>query len=117
LARPEIILLQLELAGLRARVLFGHVEEAGVGTRHELDLNHVGLGHSCDPRKDAENADSPPPGQAPGAEPGNAAGVKQGQGLRPWTPPRGVAPWIPTKGGALGTLFLGVGHGRGDWAG
>ena len=57
---------------------------------------------------------------------GAIARTKEGQGLRPpgtspgagsWTPPRGAAPWIPAKGGALGTLFLGVGHGRGDWAG
>jgi hypothetical protein len=32
--------------------------------------------------------------------------AKEGQGLCPWTPPRGSAPWIPAKGTALGTLPL-----------
>src|SRR5208282_1916540 len=32
---------------------------------------------------------------------------KEGQGLCPWTPPRGAAPWIPAKGGALGLAAFG----------
>ena len=45
LAHDRIVLLQLQLAGLGARVLLRHVEEARVGARDELDLNGVGLRH------------------------------------------------------------------------
>ena len=45
-----------------------------------------------------------------------AAEPKEGQGLRPWTPPEGAALWTPAKGGALGTHpLVGVWQG-GEWA-
>src|SRR5207248_11699044 len=45
LARDRIELLQFELLGLGARVLFGHVKEAGIGAADELDEHGAGLGH------------------------------------------------------------------------
>src|SRR5581483_7302213 len=41
----RVILLLDQLVGHGARVLLGHVVEAGVGARHELDLDAGGLGH------------------------------------------------------------------------
>src|SRR5690242_15459594 len=41
----RVVLLLHELVGHRARILLGHVIEAGVGARHELDLDGGGLGH------------------------------------------------------------------------
>src|SRR5262249_49284402 len=45
LARHRVVLLQLELLGLGARVLLRHVVEAGIGAADELDEDGVGLGH------------------------------------------------------------------------
>src|SRR5215469_917388 len=45
LARDRIVFLLDQLVGLRARVLLGHVIEAGIGARYELDLDGGGLGH------------------------------------------------------------------------
>src|SRR5579884_2076925 len=47
LPRDGVVLLQLQLPGLGAGVLLGHIEVAGVRGGHELDLNGVGLGHAC----------------------------------------------------------------------
>src|SRR5215217_6787830 len=41
----RVVLLLRELVGHGARVLLGHVIVAGVGARHELDLDGDGLGH------------------------------------------------------------------------
>src|SRR5882757_1600319 len=45
LAHDGIILLEAELLGLGARVLLGHIEEAGVGRADELDLDGGRLCH------------------------------------------------------------------------
>src|SRR5262249_25682235 len=45
LARDRVVLLEFELLGLGARVLLGHVEEAGVGAGHHLDQYRGRLGH------------------------------------------------------------------------
>src|SRR5690242_10717727 len=45
LAHDRIVLLQHQLFRLGARVLLGHVEEAGVGRRVEADLDGGRLGH------------------------------------------------------------------------
>ncbi len=49
LAHDGVILLEGQLFGLRASVLGRHVEETGVGSRQELDLDIGGLGHGSDP--------------------------------------------------------------------
>src|SRR5882724_6597619 len=41
----RIVLLHDQLLGHGARILLGHVIKAGVGTRHELDLDGGGPGH------------------------------------------------------------------------
>src|SRR2546430_738280 len=45
LARDRVVLLEFELLGLGARVLLGHVIEAGVGAGHHLDQDRGRLGH------------------------------------------------------------------------
>src|SRR5260221_3979903 len=45
LAHDRIVLLELELLGLGARVLLGDVEEAGVGAGNHLDQDRGRLGH------------------------------------------------------------------------
>ena len=45
LAHHRVVLLQFHLAGLRAGILLGDVEIAGVGAGHELNLDGVGLRH------------------------------------------------------------------------
>src|SRR5262249_8830873 len=45
LLRDRIVFLLHQLGGHGARILLGHVIEAGVGARHELDLDGGGLGH------------------------------------------------------------------------
>src|SRR5258708_3708999 len=51
LARNRIVLLLDHLVGHGARVLLGDVVEAGVGRRHELDLDGDRFGHCLKPRK------------------------------------------------------------------
>jgi hypothetical protein len=48
-----------------------------------------------------------------------AGHLKQGQGLCPWTPPRGAAPWIPAKGSGPWNPSFGWGEGGGlrGWPG
>src|SRR5665647_3262494 len=46
LAHDGIVLLEAELFGRRARVLLGDVVKAGVGSRHEFDLDGGGFGHN-----------------------------------------------------------------------
>src|SRR3954463_1694088 len=41
----RIVLLHDQLLGHGARILLGHIIEAGVGARHELDLDGGGPGH------------------------------------------------------------------------
>src|SRR5216684_3120611 len=45
LARHRVKLFQLELIGLRPRVLLGHVEIPRIGTADQLDENGIGLRH------------------------------------------------------------------------
>src|SRR3981189_1475904 len=45
LARDRVVLLELELLGLGARVLLGHVVEAGIGAGYHLDQDRGRLGH------------------------------------------------------------------------
>src|SRR5688572_3110705 len=45
LAHDRVVLAHGHLLGLVARVLFGHIEEAGVGGADELDLDGCRLGH------------------------------------------------------------------------
>src|SRR5690606_3459951 len=46
LADDGVVLLERQLFSLGASVLLGHVEEAGIGSRHELDLDGGGFCHS-----------------------------------------------------------------------
>jgi hypothetical protein len=45
----RIVLVQLQLGGLRARILFGHIEKARIRGGYQFDLNGVRLGHQPDP--------------------------------------------------------------------
>src|SRR4029079_11225336 len=45
LARDRVVLTEAQLLGLRARVLLGDIEEAGVSAADELDLDGCRLGH------------------------------------------------------------------------
>src|SRR5216683_4706467 len=45
LARHWIEFFQLELVGLRPRVLLGHIEKPRVGTADQLDEHSIGLRH------------------------------------------------------------------------
>ena len=46
LADDRIVFLRFELAGLGAGVLLGHIEVAGVRSRHEPDLNGIRFRHT-----------------------------------------------------------------------
>jgi hypothetical protein len=48
LAYDGVVLVQLKLGGLRARILFGHIEVTSVRGRDKLDLNNVRFGHDID---------------------------------------------------------------------
>src|SRR5689334_11539739 len=54
LARDRVVLLLDQLFGHGARVLLGDVIEAGVGRRHELDLDGDRFGHVQKPLRDIE---------------------------------------------------------------
>src|SRR5260221_6673048 len=70
LAHDGIVFAEAHLLGGVARILLGHVEDAGVGGGDEQDLDGCGLRHGsvlilsmCCQRQPANNAsgDSPPP--------------------------------------------------------
>src|SRR5580658_2692360 len=67
----------------------------------------VSLGSSRDSAPCAHNADSSQLRVA--RRHGNR--VTEGQGRRPWTPPRGAAPWIPAKGSGPWNPLVGWGEG------
>src|SRR5262249_7761468 len=56
--RDAVVLLEFEVLGLGARVLLGHVEEAGVGAGHHLDQYRGRLGHgqSSSPQANSRRA-------------------------------------------------------------
>ena len=72
-------------------------------------------GHERFPATTRPSKATPP--EAPVRAAGQSGEARQGQGLRPWTPPRGAAPQVPlgnpAKGGALGTLHWACGEGEG----
>src|SRR5436190_3891667 len=61
LARARIVFLEAQLLRLRARVLLGYVEEAGIGAADELDLDGCRLGHRIRPKSQKKEKRLPPP--------------------------------------------------------
>src|SRR5258707_12407719 len=53
----RIVFLLYHFLGLGARILLRDVEIAGIGARHELDLDHGRLGHRGSPRLSWGRAD------------------------------------------------------------
>ena len=46
LANDRVVFAHFHFGGLGARILFRHVEEPGIGSRYEFDLDGIGLSHS-----------------------------------------------------------------------
>src|SRR5204863_6700193 len=65
LARYRVVLLEFELLGLGARVLLGHVVEAGVGAGHHLDQDRGRLGHGSGPLGGRQLSHRPGPVKLP----------------------------------------------------
>src|SRR6187549_652736 len=61
LASDGIVLAEAQLLRLRARVLLRDVEEAGIGSADELDLDGCWLGHRKGPNAKKGKAASKPP--------------------------------------------------------
>ncbi|APH56615.1 Hypothetical protein GbCGDNIH6_5110 [Granulibacter bethesdensis] len=64
LPHDRVVFAEFKLAGLGAGILLGHIEEAGIGSGNQFDLNSVAFGHDSLPLEAPEDAHTGASGQA-----------------------------------------------------